>query len=207
MKTQIMKLSEIKPAPYNPRKTLVPGDKEFEALKNSLTRFGLAEPLIVNETTGLLVSGHQRLNVLKVTGAKEAEVVLVELDPEQEKLLNIALNKIDGDWDYGKLEALFKEISAEDIAFTGFDEEEISSLFGTVSSPTFEDNNEEEEEAEEKPEKEKAEKPEPQFNIFLSFPSKEVAEEWLKQQGLDEEFGGGRNITFKMEGTEYGKRC
>ena len=102
MKTATMKLSEITPAEYNPRKKLKPGDTEYEALKNSLERFGVAEPLIVNETTGKLVSGHQRLNVLLEMGTEEVEVVLVQLDEEQEKLLNIAMNKIEGDWDYGK---------------------------------------------------------------------------------------------------------
>ena len=114
MKTAIMKLKDIRPAAYNPRVTLKPGDAEYEALKNSLERFGVAEPLIVNETTGNLVSGHQRLNVLKASGAQEVEVVLVEMDEEQEKLLNIAMNKIDGEWDYKKLEALFDEISADE---------------------------------------------------------------------------------------------
>ena len=96
MKTAIMKLTEITPAEYNPRKTLKPGDTEYEALKNSLERFGVAEPLIVNEATGNLVSGHQRLNVLLEMGVEEVEVVLVKLDEDQEKLLNIAMNKIEG---------------------------------------------------------------------------------------------------------------
>ena len=61
MKTAVMKLKDIRPAAYNPRVTLKPGDKDYEALKNSLERFGVAEPLIVNETTGNLVAGHQRL--------------------------------------------------------------------------------------------------------------------------------------------------
>ena len=107
METAIMKLEDISPADYNPRKTLKPGDQEYEALKNSLDRFGLAEPLIYNKRTGTLISGHQRLNVLKDSGAQEAEVVLVDLDEQQEKLLNIAMNKIEGDWDYKKLETLF----------------------------------------------------------------------------------------------------
>lgn len=134
MKTAIMKLAEITPAEYNPRKRLEPGDKEYEALKNSLERFGVAEPLVVNETTGKLVSGHQRLNVLLEMGVEEVEVVLVELDEEQEKLLNIAMNKIEGDWDYKKLEALFSEISAADIKFTGFSEGELQNLSRTAAA-------------------------------------------------------------------------
>ena len=79
MKTAVMKLKDIRPAAYNPRVTLKPGDKDYEALKNSLERFGVAEPLIVNEHTGNLVAGHKRSNVLKARGATEVGGVLVSL--------------------------------------------------------------------------------------------------------------------------------
>lgn len=147
MKTTVMKLKDIRPAAYNPRVTLKPGDKDYEALKNSLERFGVAEPLIVNETTGNLVAGHQRLNVLKASGATEVEVVLVEMDEDKEKLLNIALNKIDGEWDYKKLEAMFEEIEAEDIKFTGFSQEELDNLFDG-GLPDWDDTGEDAEEQE-----------------------------------------------------------
>jgi hypothetical protein len=212
MKTAIMKLSEITPAEYNPRKTLRPGDTEYEALKNSLARFGVAEPLVVNETTGNLVSGHQRLNVLLEMGVEEVEVVLVELDEDQEKLLNIAMNKIEGEWDYKKLEALFSEISAEDIKFTGFSEEELRNLFEDGGdSPDFGDDEPEGSDGAENSngsEKETVEEKEPpqrDFNIFLSFPTKELAEKWMKDRGIDLEYTGtNRNITIRMEGLDYG---
>lgn len=209
MKTAIMKLKDIRPAAYNPRVTLKPGDAEYEALKNSLERFGVAEPLIVNETTGNLVSGHQRLNVLKASGAQEVEVVLVEMDGEQEKLLNIAMNKIDGEWDYKKLEALFDEISADDIKFTGFTPEELDNLFdgGTPDWGDGEgsENTDGDDAGDEKPET--PEKPAvlKEFNIFLSFPSKELAEKWLADRGVDLTYAGtARNITIRMEGLDYG---
>lgn len=210
MKTAIMKLKDIRPVAYNPRVTLKPGDTEYEALKNSLERFGVAEPLIVNETTGNLVSGHQRLNVLKASGAQEVEVVLVEMDGEQEKLLNIAMNKIDGEWDYKKLEALFDEIEADDIKFTGFTPEELDNLFD-AGTPDWgdgegEDGTDGETDAgDEKPET--PEKPQvlKEFNIFLSFPSKELAEKWLADRGVDLTYAGtARNITIRMEGLDYG---
>lgn len=212
MNTAIMKLKDITPAAYNPRKTLKPGDAEYEALKNSLDRFGLAEPLVLNKTTGNLVSGHQRLNVLKASGATEAEVVIVELDEEQEQLLNIAMNKIDGDWDYKKLEALFTDISADDIKFTGFTEDELSNLFDSdmpdwdnTDESAGEDDSKDEETEEEQPET--PEKPQvlKDFNIFLSFPTKELAEKWLKDRGVELEYTGtARNITIRMEGLDYG---
>lgn len=212
MKTAVMKLKDIRPAAYNPRVTLKPGDKDYEALKNSLERFGVAEPLIVNETTGNLVAGHQRLNVLKASGEAEVEVVLVEMDEDKEKLLNIALNKIDGEWDYKKLEAMFEEIEAEDIKFTGFSQEELDNLFDG-GLPDWDDTGEGAEEQEkdnddgDDPDVEKPEKPAvlKEFNIYLSFPTKEAAEKWLKDQGIDLEYQGtGRNITIRMEGLDYG---
>lgn len=209
MKTAIMKLKDIRPAAYNPRVTLKPGDAEYEALKNSLERFGVAEPLIVNETTGNLVSGHQRLNVLKASGAQEVEVVLVEMDGEREKLLNIAMNKIDGEWDYKKLEALFDEISADDIKFTGFTPEELDNLFdggtpdwGDGEGSESTDGDDAGDEKPETPEKPAVLK---EFNIFLSFPSKELAEKWLADRGVDLTYAGtARNITIRMEGLDYG---
>lgn len=204
MKTAIMKLKDIRPAAYNPRVTLKPGDAEYEALKNSLERFGVAEPLIVNETTGNLVSGHQRLNVLKASGAQEVEVVLVEMDEEQEKLLNIAMNKIDGEWDYKKLEALFDEISADDIKFTGFTPEELDNLFdggtpdwGDGEGSESTDGDDAGDEKPETPEKPAVLK---EFNIFLSFPSKELAEKWLADRGVDLTYAGtARNITISLQ--------
>ena len=206
-----MKLNDIYLAEYNPRKTLKPGDTEYEALKNSLERFGLAEPLIVNKVTERLISGHQRLNVLKASGIKEAEVVLVELNEDQEKLLNIALNKIDGDWDYKKLEVLFEDIKADDIKFTGFTPEELKNLFDSDFSDLEGD---EEKKSQDVGDKDKNNKnldiPEQssmlkEFNIFLSFPTKELAEKWLKDREINLGYSGTtRNITIRMEGLAYG---
>lgn len=211
MKTATMKLSEIIPAEYNPRKKLKPGDVEYEALKNSLERFGVAEPLIVNETTGKLVSGHQRLNVLLEMGAEVVEVVLVELDEEQEKLLNIAMNKIEGDWDYKKLKAIFSEISDDDIKFTGFSEEELQNFFEDEDAePDFGDDDKDDGgEGDNDPENgkdgEEIAPKQKEFNIFLSFPTKEQAEKWLKDRGVELEYTGtARNITIRMEGLDYG---
>ena len=208
METAIMKFKDIHPAAYNPRVTLKPGDDEWEELNSSLDRFGLVEPLVINKTTGLLVSGHQRLNVLKTQGVDEVEVVIIEVDPEQEKLLNIALNKIESEWDYEKLKDLFDEIDEDDVKFTGFTAEELDSLFNTDF--TSDDDNgdpagQEDTDDSEKPEpKEKLEGVK-EFNIFVSFPSKEIAEKWLKDRGVDVTYeGAARNITIRMEGINYG---
>lgn len=204
MKTARKKISEINPAAYNPRVELKPGDNEYEALKNSLERFGQAVPLVVNETTGNLISGHQRLNVLKAQGETEAEVVLVELNEEQEKLLNIALNKIEGDWDYQKLEALFEDIGPEDVEFTGFSREELDSLFD-VGTPEFNDEEEGKGIGSHEPEEGRSTGDAP-FSLFLSFASRESAERWLESKGIESRYEGiNRTITIRMEGLDYGR--
>ena len=129
-----MTLSELNPAKYNPRKALKPGDKEFEKLKNSIENFGYVELIVVNTRTGnTVISGHQRLSVLKHLGREEAECVLVDLDVNNEKALNIAMNKIVGEWDTEKLTNLLGELKAEDfdLSFTGFEPVDLEKLLGT----------------------------------------------------------------------------
>ena len=124
-------VNELLPADYNPRKDLKPGDAEYEKLKRSIEQFGYVEPVIWNKTTGTVVGGHQRLKVLMDMGISEVECVVVELSEEKEKALNIALNKISGDWDKDKLALLIVDLQASDfdVSLTGFDAAEIDDLF------------------------------------------------------------------------------
>ena len=119
------------PADYNPRKDLRPGDPEYEKLKRSLEEFGYVEPVIWNKTTSHVVGGHQRLKVLLDMGITEVECVVVEMDAEKEKALNVALNKISGDWDKEKLALLIADLQGVDfdVSLTGFDLGEIDDLF------------------------------------------------------------------------------
>jgi len=126
-----MQISQIKKADYNPRVQLKPGDPAYEKLKSSIETFGFCEPLIFNCRTDHLVGGHQRLTALKDLGYTEVEVVVVDLPLEQEKAFNIALNKIQGDWDERKLALLLDELAKIpefDVGLTGFETEEISDL-------------------------------------------------------------------------------
>lgn len=128
-----LKLSELNPAKYNPRKELGPGDAEYEKLKRSIESFGYVELIVVNEATGFtVISGHQRLGVLKALGYKNVECAVVRLDEVQEKALNIAMNKISGEWDTKKLESLLSDLKAEDfdVTLTGFDTSEIGLMLG-----------------------------------------------------------------------------
>lgn len=124
-------VSELLPAEYNPRKDLKPGDAEYEKLKRSIEQFGYVEPVIWNKTTGKVVGGHQRLKVLMDMGITEVECVVVEMSVEKEKALNIALNKISGEWDKDKLALLITDLQGADfdVSLTGFDAVEIDSLF------------------------------------------------------------------------------
>lgn len=119
------------PADYNPRKDLKPGDLEYEKLKRSLEEFGYVEPVIWNKTTSHVVGGHQRLKVLLDMGITEVECVVVEMDAEKEKALNVALNKISGDWDKDKLALLIADLQGADfdVSLTGFDPAELDDLF------------------------------------------------------------------------------
>ncbi len=133
MKIKRMAIADIGEAEYNPRQTLQPGQPEYEAIKKSLETFGLVEPLIFNEQTGNLVGGHQRLGVLKRGGATEVDVSIVDLDPDQEKALNLALNKIDGAWDQGALEKLILDLTAAGQEIVGFDQQELDDVLLKLS--------------------------------------------------------------------------
>lgn len=122
-------IGELKPAEYNPRKRLQPGDEEYERLKRSIETFGYVDPIIIN-ADGTVIGGHQRLFVLQDLGYAEADVAVVDLSKADEKALNVALNKISGEWDDEKLAALFADLNAEeyDLSLTGFDGDELSGL-------------------------------------------------------------------------------
>lgn len=122
---------DLLPAEYNPRKDLKPGDIEYEKLKRSIEQFGYVEPVIWNQTTGKVVGGHQRLKVLMDMGITEVECVVIEMDVEKEKALNIALNKISGEWDKDKLALLISDLQGTDfdVSLTGFDPAELDDLF------------------------------------------------------------------------------
>lgn len=124
-------VKDLLPADYNPRKDLKPGDPEYEKLKRSIEQFGYVEPVIWNEKTGRVVGGHQRLKVLTDMGITEVDVVVVDMDTEKEKALNIALNKISGEWDTEKLALVIADLQGTDfdVSLTGFDPEELEDLF------------------------------------------------------------------------------
>ncbi len=127
-------IAHIEPAHYNPRIDLKPGDEDYDLLAKGMEEFGLVEPLVWNERTGRLVGGHQRLKILVDIGVTEADVSVVNLDETREKALNVALNKIGGDWDRPKLKDLLEEIDtgALDMDLTGWTEDALAELMEAV---------------------------------------------------------------------------
>ena len=133
MKLEKVQIELLKPAEYNPRKALKPKDKEYQKIKNSIEEFGYVDPIIVNKDY-TVIGGHQRITVLKDLGYTEVDVVIIDIDKTKEKALNIALNKITGEWDYSKLADLLLDLDAEnyDLLLTGFEDKEIENLMAPI---------------------------------------------------------------------------
>lgn len=146
MEIETIKITDLKPAEYNPRRI---SDEDYQKLKNSISTFGLVDPIIVNLKNMHIVGGHQRYDVLLDEHMLDndflAELPMIRLgdvgfvftdtelsirDDDHEKALNLALNKISGEWDEQKLQPLLEELelSPIDIQLTGFSEPELEEL-------------------------------------------------------------------------------
>lgn len=150
MEVNEIKITDIKPSKYNPRKI---SNDEYNKLSRSIDEFGIVDPIIINLKNKHIIGGHQRYEVLldeyTANKSKYEKLQVIELgdigwvfptteleikDLEHEKALNIALNKIQGEWDTTKLEFLFHDLSVDgmDLSLTGFDKLEIKNLFRDV---------------------------------------------------------------------------
>jgi hypothetical protein len=111
MKIEQIPLSEINPAKYNPRTI---SESAFAGLKESLKKFGMPQPLVVNKRNNVLVGGHQRLKAADALGWQAVPVVYVDLSLSEEKALNVTLNNqaISGTFTDG-LQELLQEIKLE----------------------------------------------------------------------------------------------
>ena len=117
MEIREVAISKLKPAKYNPRKDLKPGDPEYIQLEKSIKEFGNVDPIIWNEKTGNIIGGHQRFKILSqgLNGNSKLAVSVVKLSERKEKMLNIALNKISGDWDLPILNDLINELNNDEL--------------------------------------------------------------------------------------------
>jgi ParB-like chromosome segregation protein Spo0J len=131
-------IDQIKPAAYNPRVDLQSCDPEYEKLKRSIMEFGYIDPIVWNVQTGNMVGGHQRFKIMVgELGLTELAVSVVDLDPEREKLLNLALNKVEGRWDDQALSELLEELRSEgvDLLLSGFDPGEVDRIIEEFAEP------------------------------------------------------------------------
>ena len=128
-------INELISPEYNPRQIT---DDEMEKLKNSINEFGYIAPIIVNKYNNHIIGGNQRYEALKSLGYTDVDVVFVdEPDSNREKALNIALNKISGEWDFVKLADIIDELELNDfdIPLTGFDEQELENFYIEEENP------------------------------------------------------------------------
>lgn len=111
MKFEKRKLTELRPAEYNPRKSLTPEDAEYQKIKNSIEKFGYVDPNIIN-ADGTIVGGHKRYTVLSVLGYEEIDVVVLGLSKDDEKGLEYCTQQISVEWERVKLKDLLLDLDS-----------------------------------------------------------------------------------------------
>lgn len=132
MKITYVPVGSLNPSTYNPRKW---NEAQTNALKESITKFGLVDPILCNscpERMNTVIGGHFRLAVAKELGFTEMPVVYVNIpDIEKEKELNVRLNKNLGEFDF----ALLKDFGEEFLGSVGFSTEELDNIFAIDPTP------------------------------------------------------------------------
>lgn len=129
MEIQKVKIKELNSPEWNPRKIT---ENEKKKLMNSLETFGYIDPIIVNKHNMNIVGGNQRYHAMRELGWDEVDVVFIdEPNLDKEKAMNIALNKISGEWDMEKLVEITDELKLNefvDVDLTGFEEAELDEI-------------------------------------------------------------------------------
>ena len=120
-----LKISKLKLAEYNPRMI---SEKDLARLKKSLEKFGFIQPVVINKDF-TVISGHQRIKAWKELGHDDVPTIQLSVSKNEEKALNLAMNKIGGEWDIDKLYTVMNDLRITDeLEFTGFDEKEVSKI-------------------------------------------------------------------------------
>lgn len=125
LKIEHVPIESLKPCPWNPRKW---DTSAKEQLRESLTRFGFVDPIIVNnhpDRKNIIVGGHFRWTVAKELGLTEVPVVYISLTEDKERELNLRLNRNTGEWDYD----LLKGFDTSLLLDVGFDNDDLSSIW------------------------------------------------------------------------------
>ncbi len=132
LKIEHVSIDSLRPDPANPRRI---GERELESLTRSLQQFGFVQPVLARKSDNVVIGGHQRLVAARRLGWKTVPVIFLSLGVEQARLLNLALNKISGQWDQELLARMLADLKpAEDIdlSLSGFSEEELGKLLKSL---------------------------------------------------------------------------
>ena len=113
MKIEKIEINKLKPATYNPRKIT---KKQYDDIKVSIKRFGLVDPIIINHNM-TIIGGHQRYQVCKELKYTDIDCVVLNLNKEEERELNIRLNKSGGEFD---MDILANEFDIDNLVDWGF---------------------------------------------------------------------------------------
>ena len=125
-----VEIESLRPDPANPRRI---SDAELESLTRSLREWGFVQPVLVRREDSVVIGGHQRLLAARRLGMKTVPVIRVDLTVEQARLLNVALNKISGEWDEELLARMLSDLQPlADLTLTGFDEDELDKLLKSL---------------------------------------------------------------------------
>ena len=113
-----IEISLLNPADYNPRKIT---DSQMDKLVKSISHYGFVEPVVINKDY-TIIGGHQRVKAYQILNKSTVPCVIVDLDKQNEKALNIALNKTGGEFDPDMLQSLLTELKLNDfdLELTGF---------------------------------------------------------------------------------------
>ena len=134
LEIQHVPLDDLHLDPANPRRI---GESELESLTRSIKEFGLVDPIIARREDKTVIGGHQRLLAARRLGYRTVPVVFVDLPQEKARLLNVALNRISGDWDRELLARILRELDEKpdiDISLAGFGDDEIAKLMKSLDA-------------------------------------------------------------------------
>jgi len=125
MKIEKRKVKDLKFYLGNPRQMK---PEMLRKLENSIKEFGVVEPLVINKNNEV-IGGNQRLKALQKLGIDQVDVIVLDLEKNKEKALNLALNKIQGEWNYKLLRDFAIDLDVEDIKLSGFDKLDLDDEF------------------------------------------------------------------------------
>jgi DNA modification methylase len=125
-------IDALRPDPANPRRI---STEQLESLTRSLREFGFVQPVLARRADRVVIGGHQRLVAARRLGLKTVPVIYLDLSPEQARLLNLALNRISGEWDQellARMIADLRPVEDIDLSLSGFSEDELGKLLKSL---------------------------------------------------------------------------